>query len=74
MLKMKAHCERCKADTGLLSEAYICSFECTFCASCTTEMHAVCPNCSGNLTKRPTRARSPLNAGIAQLKRKLFGK
>ncbi len=35
MLKMKSHCERCQAETGWTDEAYICSFECTFCVACT---------------------------------------
>lgn len=29
MLKMKKQCEKCKALTGLVDVAYICSYECT---------------------------------------------
>ncbi|WP_370584686.1 DUF1272 domain-containing protein [Oculatella sp. LEGE 06141] len=35
--------------------AYICSYECTFCDHCTTAMNAICPNCSGELVRRPRR-------------------
>lgn len=57
MLKMKTHCERC--DTSLEPEAlaFICTFECTFCAGCTRKMGAVCPNCSGELLPRPKRGK-----------------
>jgi hypothetical protein len=36
-------------------EAYICSFECTFCRNCAFEMHHRCPNCGGELVSRPRR-------------------
>jgi hypothetical protein len=56
MLEMRALCERCDAalpaDSGA---ARICSYECTFCATCTEEMAGVCPNCGGELVVRPTR-------------------
>jgi hypothetical protein len=54
-LKMKRECERCRGALAADGEAYICSFECTFCASCTREMKGVCPNCEGELIRRPKR-------------------
>lgn len=34
----------------------ICTFECTFCADCVSNiLHDVCPNCGGGFEKRPTR-------------------
>jgi hypothetical protein len=57
MLEMRAICEKC--ETALppdTSDARICSFECTFCASCATEMNDTCPNCGGELLRRPARA------------------
>lgn len=74
MLKMKSSCERCSRALPAESEAYICSFECTFCSSCTDSLSQVCPNCSGELVKRPTRVRSVVDVASAQLKKKLFGK
>ena len=43
-------------DIGLAAggEAYICSFECTFCAAGAEAAHChVCPNCGGELVRRP---------------------
>ncbi|MES1949528.1 hypothetical protein S4A8_01675 [Salinisphaera sp. S4-8] len=60
MLKMKPTCETCGATTKATDVAYICSFECTFCESCTTRYESVCPNCAGELLRRPTRRRTPL--------------
>ncbi|WP_460962582.1 DUF1272 domain-containing protein [Parasphingorhabdus pacifica] len=54
---MRALCERCSAELpGDSAEAYICSYECTFCARCTGELSRTCPNCGGVLERRPIRA------------------
>lgn len=73
MLKMKASCEKCSVETPMVSIAYICSYECTFCEKCTSEMSAVCPNCDGELLKRPMREKKPVQVVADQVKRKLFG-
>jgi hypothetical protein len=54
-LEMRESCERCEASLVSASEAFICSFECTFCPACSTELEAVCPNCGGELVRRPRR-------------------
>ena len=54
-LEMKSSCEKCDAKLAGEDEAHICSFECTFCPDCTREMNAVCPNCGGELVRRPRR-------------------
>ena len=54
-LEMKPECEKCQAGLPWNAEAHICSFECTFCPSCTEEMDEVCPNCGGELLTRPRR-------------------
>lgn len=54
-LEMRTNCEKCKATTPGNGEAYICSYECTFCANCTGKMEAICPNCGGELVRRPRR-------------------
>jgi hypothetical protein len=57
MLKLKPNCECCDRDLPPESaEAYICTFECTFCTTCADGVFGgVCPNCSGNLVARPVR-------------------
>ncbi|MEY5002029.1 MAG: hypothetical protein RLZZ211_2065 [Bacteroidota bacterium] len=57
MLELKETCELCaKLLTKKSTEAYICSYECTYCSSCATEqLKLVCPNCNGELLKRPSR-------------------
>jgi hypothetical protein len=53
---MRATCERCEVALAADGEARICSYECTFCASCGDEMSGICPNCGGELVARPRRA------------------
>jgi uncharacterized protein len=58
MLEMRPDCEACGADLPAEAPgAFICSFECTFCASCAEELDDACPNCGGELVDRPTRAK-----------------
>ena len=54
-LEMRAECERCHAALSVDGPAFICSFECTFCAECTGSMKHVCPNFGGELVARPRR-------------------
>ncbi|WP_218022358.1 DUF1272 domain-containing protein [Nocardia amamiensis] len=53
---MRALCERCGTALTPDGPAVICSYECTFCGRCDTELHGVCPNCGGELVRRPRRA------------------
>ncbi len=55
MLDMKARCERCDAVIRDEDVAYICSYECTFCAACSRWFQSRCPNCTGELVRRPRR-------------------
>jgi hypothetical protein len=57
-LQMRPDCENCGRDLPPDSnEALICSFECTFCAACVAgPLGGACPNCGGDLRKRPSRA------------------
>ena len=57
MLELRPNCDLCDKDLPPDStEACICSYECTFCASCVEEvLHNVCPNCGGGFTRRPIR-------------------
>ncbi|MBV9269518.1 MAG: DUF1272 domain-containing protein [Candidatus Eremiobacteraeota bacterium] len=54
-LEMRAQCERCSAALYDEGDAWICSHECTFCTDCAAMMNDVCPNCSGELVRRPRR-------------------
>ncbi len=74
MLDMRPDCERCgedlPADEG---GAFICSFECTFCASCSESLDERCPNCGGELLDRPTRVGASLAKFPASTARKFKG-
>jgi hypothetical protein len=61
VLELRPNCELCGVDLPPASpEARICSYECTFCASCVEQvLHDVCPNCGGGFQPRPVR---PLGA------------
>lgn len=57
MLELRPNCECCNADLPPDSlTARICSFECTFCATCADgRLGGACPNCGGELVRRPIR-------------------
>jgi hypothetical protein len=62
MLQLRPNCERCNRDLPPAAvDARICSFECTFCADCAdTRLQRICPNCGGDLVRRPIRPASKL--------------
>lgn len=57
MLELRPTCENCgKALPPDSVEARICSYECTFCATCVDQvLRNVCPNCGGGFVPRPIR-------------------
>ncbi|MEO7994407.1 MAG: DUF1272 domain-containing protein [bacterium] len=57
MLELRPTCEHCSVALPPDSTvARICSFECTFCATCVDELLGnVCPNCGGGFVPRPIR-------------------
>ena len=57
MLALRPNCECCDRDLPNEStDARICTFECTFCSSCADDkLHGICPNCGGELVRRPCR-------------------
>lgn len=57
MLALRPNCECCDKDLPPeATDAMICTFECTFCRDCVeTKLGGVCPNCGGNLERRPVR-------------------
>ena len=71
MLQLRPNCECCNVDLPPHStEARICSFECTFCASCAEGVLAgKCPNCGGEFVPRPRRPGRKLAANPASTER-----
>ena len=57
MLQLRPNCECCDRDLPPEStEAMICTFECTFCRDCATQvLQGKCPNCGGEMLQRPRR-------------------
>jgi hypothetical protein len=57
MLELRPNCELCDMDLPPdAADARICSYECTFCASCVEgALQNVCPNCGGGFETRPVR-------------------
>ena len=62
MLELRPNCECCDRDLPPDSlDARICSFECTFCSDCADGVLAGrCPNCGGELVRRPIRPKDRL--------------
>lgn len=71
MLQLRPNCECCDRDlTADTKEAMICSFECTFCVDCAVQrLKLRCPNCSGELTRRPSRVGDALARHPASVQR-----
>ena len=71
MLELRPGCERCDRDLPPASlDARICSFECTFCRECAeTQLSGRCPNCGGELLRRPVRPPEKLATSPASTQR-----
>lgn len=71
MLEMRPDCERCGADLPAdQGGAFICSFECTFCAGCADALDERCPTCGGELLDRPARVGDALKKHPAGTERR----
>lgn len=66
MLELRPTCEHCNVPLPPNStDARICSYECTFCASCVSGVLSnVCPNCGGGFVPRPVRPARPWKGNI----------
>ncbi|MBI1250989.1 MAG: DUF1272 domain-containing protein [Alphaproteobacteria bacterium] len=75
MLELRPNCERCDRDLAADAPgAFICSFECTFCAECANgDLNGRCPNCGGALCPRPPRAAALFEKFPPSAKRVLRG-
>jgi hypothetical protein len=71
MLQLRPNCECCNRDLPPAAlDARICSFECTFCAECAdNHLQSICPNCGGELVRRPVRPASKLTKNPASTER-----
>lgn len=71
MLEIRTCCENCgKPLPNESEEAMICTFECTFCQDCVSNvLFNVCPNCGGGLEKRPIRPKQKLEKYPASITR-----
>ena len=71
MLQLRPNCECCDCDLPpQSSDAFICSFECTFCRACTQQvLDGICPNCGGELLVRPRRPEDKLTKYPASTER-----
>ena len=55
-LELRPNCEHCNRNLPPNAlDAWICSFECTFCSACIKRLSNVCPNCGGGFMPRPIR-------------------
>jgi uncharacterized protein len=74
MLALRPNCECCDKDLPPdAADALICSFECTFCADCAANRlpGGRCPNCGGELVRRPVRPNEKLAKNPASTQRVL---
>ena len=72
MLELRPNCECCDKDLAPEApDALICTFECTFCADCAANRLSGghCPNCGGELVRRPVRPPAMLAKYPASTKR-----
>ena len=67
MLEIRPNCEYCDKDLPPQSEeAFICTYECTFCRDCVDDvLKNVCPNCGGGFEKRPVRPSTERRNGVS---------
>lgn len=64
-LDLRPNCECCDLDLAAGSaDAWICTFECTYCTTCATGKNRTCPNCAGNLVQRPIRPDNGPTGGL----------
>jgi len=71
VLQLRPNCESCNRDLPPdTMDARMCSFECTFCAACAEGVLAGrCPNCGGELVRRPRRPAEKLAKFPASVER-----
>ncbi|MFT4124259.1 MAG: DUF1272 domain-containing protein [Microbacteriaceae bacterium] len=73
MLQIRPNCECCDRDLAAdARDVYICSYECTWCSDCVARFPGgACPNCGGELVRRPVRPAARLARHPASTERVL---
>ena len=71
MLELRPNCECCDRDLDPAStDVFICTYECTWCRDCAESvLHGTCPNCGGELVRRPVRPAHLLTVNPPSTKR-----
>ena len=71
MLELRPNCECCDRDLDPAStDVFICTYECTWCRHCAENvLHGTCPNCGGELVRRPVRPARLLTVNPPSTKR-----
>lgn len=69
VLELRPNCEGCNKYRRPESlEAYVYTYECTFCACCVKNLLMnVCPNCGGGFAPRPIRPKKERRVGLSLL-------
>jgi ribosomal protein S18 acetylase RimI-like enzyme len=58
-MEFRRECGRCRRSLREDGPAYLCAKDCTFCPTCYRQLKYACPNCAGELVRRPRPSRSP---------------
>jgi hypothetical protein len=63
-LELKGNLREMRTHAYNKRSSYICSYECTYCATCAEQVSFVCRNCEGEVVRRPRRkeAANPVSA------------
>lgn len=71
VLELRPNCECCDRDLDPASpDVFICTYECTWCRDCAENvLRGVCPNCGGELVRRPIRPARLLAVDSASTRR-----
>lgn len=62
----REQCQSCGRAVAGGDVVFVCSFDCTFCAACAAPMEGRCPNCGGELARRPRRGEIPGPLGASE--------
>jgi len=62
-MERRHECGRCRTSLPEESAAFWCAHECTFCATCYRRLRFTCPNCGGELVRRPRPGVAPIVSG-----------